>query len=78
MRLTVTVAALVVGAPSVVAFDAVRALFLVPVLRALVVRANRFAALGFLAPAPVTLYVVSVVDQSVAVRAVEGVAVFRF
>lgn len=71
------VATLVGGAPGGVAFDLVRVVLQGVVLRALVVRANWFAALGLLAFARFTLDVVGVVDEGVAVRAVDGVAVLR-
>ena len=72
------VAALVGRAPGAVALDLVGVLLLVAVLGALVVRANRFAALGLLALAVLAFDLVGVVDQSVTAVAVDGVTVLRF
>ena len=68
-------AALVGGAPGVVAFDLVIATLQVVVLRAVIARADLVAALGLLALAIFTFLVVGVVDQGVAVGTFVGVAV---
>ena len=68
-------AALVGGAPGVVAFYLVVATLQLVVLRALVARADLVAALGLLALAIFAFLVVGVVDQSVAVGTFVGVAV---
>ena len=68
-------AALVGGAPRVLAFDFLIATLPGVVLGALVARAITFAALVFLAPAPFTLHVIGVVDKIVAVGTFVGVAV---
>ena len=68
-------AALVGGAPRVLAFDFLIATLPGVVLRALVARANTFATLRLLALAPFTLLVIGVVDQIVAVGTFVGVAV---
>ena len=68
-------AALVGGAPGVVAFDLVIATLQLVVLRAVVARADLVAALRLLALAIFTFLVVGVVDQGVAVRTFVGVAV---
>ena len=68
-------AALVGGAPGVVAFDLVIAIFQLVVLRAVDARADLVAALGLLALAIFTFLVVGVVDQGVAVGTFVGVAV---
>ena len=68
-------AALVGGAPGVVAFDLLITALPGVVLRALVARANTFATLRLLALAPFTLLVIGAVDQIVAVGTFVGVAV---
>ena len=68
-------AALVGGAPGVVAFDLVIATLQLVVLRAVVARADLVAALRLLALAIFTFLVVGVVDQGVAVGTFVGVAV---
>ena len=68
-------AALVGGAPGVVAFDLVIAIFQLVVLRAVDARADLVAALGLLALAIFTFLVVGVVNQGVAVGTFVGVAV---
>ena len=68
-------AALVGGAPGVVAFDLVRATLQLVVLRAVVARADLVAALRLVALAIFTFLVVGVVDQGVAVGTFVGVAV---
>ena len=68
-------AALVGGAPGVVAFDLVIATLQVVVLRAVIARADLVAALGLLALAIFTFLVVGVVDQGVAVGTFVGVTV---
>ena len=65
-RLTVIFAALVGGAPGVVAFDLLIAALPGVVLGALVARANTFATLRLLALAPFTLHFIGVVDQMLA------------
>ena len=65
-------AALVGGAPGVVAFDLLITALPGVVLRALVARANTFATLRLLALAPFTLLVIGVVDQIVAVGTFVG------
>ena len=71
-------AALVGGAPGLVALDVVRVRLRGVLLGAVVARADqfRFAALGLLAPAPLALHVLSVVDESETARAGDGVAEF--
>ena len=71
-------AALVGGAPGVVAFYLVVATLQLVVLRALVARADLVAALGLLALAIFAFLVVGVVDQGVAVGTFVGVAVDSF
>ena len=71
-------AALVGGAPGVVAFDLVIAIFQLVVLRAVDARADLVAALGLLALAIFTFLVVGVVNQGVAVGTFVGVAVDSF
>ena len=68
-------AALVGGAPGVVAFDLVIATLQLVVLRAVVARADLVAALRLLALAIFTFLVVGIVDQGVAVGTVVGVTV---
>ena len=68
-------AALVGGAPGVVAFDLIIATLQLVVLRAVVARADLVAALRLLALAIFTFLVVGVVDQGVAVGTFVGVAV---
>ena len=68
-------AALVGGAPGVVAFDLVIATLQLVVLRAVVARADLVAALRLLALAIFTFLVVGVADQGVAVGTFVGVAV---
>ena len=75
-RLTVVFAALVGGAPGVVAFDLLIAALPGVVLGALVARANTFATLRLLALAPFTHLVIGVVDQVVAVGTFVGVTVY--
>ena len=67
-------AALVGGAPGVVAFDLIIATLQLVVLRAVVAGADLVAALRLLALAIFTFLVVGVVDQGVAVRTFVGVA----
>ena len=71
-------AALVGGAPGVVAFDLVRATLQLVVLRAVVARADLVAALRLVALAIFTFLVVGVVDKCVAVGTFVGVAVDSF
>ena len=71
-------AALVGGAPRVVAFYLVRATLQRVVLRTLVARAYLVATLGLLALAIFTFLVVGVVDKCVAVGTFVGVAVDSF
>ena len=68
-------AALVGGAPGVVAFDLIIATLQLVVLRAVVARADLVAALRLLALAIFTFLVVGVADQGVAVGTFVGVAV---
>ena len=69
-------AALVGGAPVVVALDLLIAALPGVVLGALVARANTFATLRLLALAPFTHLVIGVVDQVVAVGTFAGVTVY--
>ena len=68
-------AALVGGAPGVVAFDLIIATLQLVVLRAVVARADLVAALRLLALAIFTFLVVGVADQGVAVGTFVGVTV---
>ena len=70
-------AALVGGAPGVVAQESVGSVDGSVVVGARVVRAEGFTALLFLALAVVTFHVMGVFDWSVAVGAADGVAVQR-
>ena len=72
------VAAQIGGAPDIVAFDGASAVCGSVVVGTRIVRAECFAALLFLALAVVALHIMGVVDRSVAVGAVDGVAVRRF
>ena len=76
-RLTV-VAAQLGGAPGIFAQDGVSTVHRSVVVGASVVRAERVAALLFLTLAVVALYIMRVVDRSVAVGAADGVAVRHF
>ena len=74
LKLTL-VAALVGGATGPIAPDGISAINRGVVVAACVVRAERFAALLFLAITVVTLDCVGVVDRSISIRATDGVAV---
>ena len=71
------VTAQVSGAPRVFALEGVSAVHGSVVVRARVVRAERFTTLLFLALVVFAFRAVSVLDRSITVRTVDGVAVLR-
>lgn len=76
--LTVVVAAGVGVTPGAVALDSVRTMLRGAVLGACVLRADWFTALAFIALVVLALHLLGVVNQSVSVGALNGVAALRF